>query len=95
MKADVLSIFKDIQVCTHYLINGERVDHFPFDVTDVEITPVYENVPGWNCDLTALDSYASAPQALKDYVKYLEKLLEVPITTVSVGPDRKQTLATR
>jgi len=95
MKADVLSIFEDIEVCTHYLINGERVDHFPFDVTDVDITPVYEKVKGWNCDLTALDSYASAPQALKDYVTYLENLLEVPITTVSVGPDRKQTLATR
>jgi len=58
----------------------------------MEITPVYEEVEGWNCDLTALNSYDEAPKALKDYVEYLEQKLEVPITVVSVGPDRKQTL---
>lgn len=93
MKADILSIFNSIKVCTHYIIDGEKVTDFPYDVNDVEITPVYEEVPGWNCDLTELDSYESAPQALKDYVSYLEKQLNVPITVVSVGPDRKQTLA--
>jgi adenylosuccinate synthase len=56
---------------------------------------VYEDIPGWGTDLTALTSYATAPQALKDYVTYLERHLEVPVTTVSVGPDRKQTLATK
>lgn len=93
MKADILSIFNSIKVCTHYIIDGEKVTDFPYDVNDVEIIPVYEEVPGWNCDLTELDSYESAPQALKDYVSYLEKQLNVPITVVSVGPDRKQTLA--
>ena len=92
MKADVLGTFEKIKVCTHYLIDGEKVEHFPYDVTDMEITPVYEEVEGWNCDLTALNSYDEAPKALKDYVEYLEQKLEVPITVVSVGPDRKQTL---
>lgn len=92
MKADVLSIFKTIKVCTHYLIDGERVDHFPFDVQDANLVPVYEEIDGWNCDLTGLTSYEDAPAALKAYVSYLEKHLEVPITTVSVGPDRSQTL---
>jgi len=93
MKADILSIFDTIKVCTHYLIDGEKVYDFPYDVNDVDITPVYEELAGWNCDLTELDSYESAPQALKDYVTYLEKQLNVPINVVSVGPDRKQTLA--
>jgi adenylosuccinate synthase len=93
MKADILSIFDKISVCTHYLVNGEKVYDFPFDVNDLEIVPVYEEIQGWNCDLTELDSYENAPEALKNYVSYLEKQLNVPINVVSVGPDRKQTLA--
>ena len=92
MKSDVLDCFDTIRVCTHYLVNGEEQDYFPFDITDAEIIPVYEDVKGWNCDLTKLTSYDEAPVELKDYVKYLEGKLEVPIKVVSVGPDRKQTL---
>jgi adenylosuccinate synthase len=92
MKADVLSIFSEIKVCTHYLIDGERYDYFPYDVNDVEVIPVYESVPGWHQDLTKLSSLEDAPKELRDYVEYLEQKLEVPITVVSVGPDRTQTL---
>ena len=88
-------IFETIKVCTHYIVNGEKIDYFPYDVTDIEITPVYEEVKGWNTDLTKLTSFADSPKELKDYVTYLEGLLEVPITIVSVGPDRKQTLRTK
>ncbi len=92
MKADVLGTFEKIDVCTHYLVDGERMDYLPYDLTDVEVVPVYESLEGWNCDLTQLSNYADAPQALKNYVTYLEEKLETPITVVSVGPDRKQTL---
>ncbi len=95
MKSDVLDTFKTIRVCTHYIINGEKIDYFPYDITDSEITPVFADFEGWNCDLTKLTSYDDAPKALKDYVLYLEKQLEIPITVVSVGPDRKQTLVNR
>lgn len=95
MKADVLSCFDKIKVCTHYIINGEKVDYFPYDVDGIELTPVYEELEGWNCDLTQLKSYADAPQTLKNYVTYLEQILEVPITVVSVGPDRNQTLSNK
>jgi adenylosuccinate synthase len=95
MKSDVLDCFETIQVCTHYIINGEKLDYFPYDINDVEITPVLEEIKGWNCDLTKLTSYDQAPKELKDYVNYLEQKLEVPITVVSVGPDRLQTLNTR
>lgn len=93
MKADVLDSFETIKVCTHYLIDGERYDHFPYDVNDVEIIPVYEELPGWNQSLISLTSFEDAPVALKSYIAYLEQKLEVPITVVSVGPDRKQTLS--
>ncbi|NDC92324.1 MAG: adenylosuccinate synthase [Flavobacteriales bacterium] len=93
MKSDILSIFNKIKVCTHYLVNGEKVSDFPFDVNDIEIIPFYEEIAGWNCDLTKLRDYKDAPQALKNYVSYLEKQLRVPINVISVGPDRTQTLS--
>ena len=93
MKGDVLSIFDEIKACTHYLINGEKVNDFPFDINDHEITPVYESVPGWKKDLTKLETLEEAPDSFRSYVDYLEKQLNVPIRVVSVGPDRKQTLS--
>lgn len=95
MKADVLGPFEEIKVCTHYIIDGERYDYFPYDVIDVDVEPVYETIKGWNCDLTELSSYEESPKELKDYVEYLEQKLEVPITVVSVGPDRTQTLSNK
>lgn len=92
MKSDVLGIFERINVCTHYLINGEKITNFPYDVTDLDIEPIYEQLEGWHCDLTDLDTYASAPAPLKSYVDYLEAQLNIPIRVISVGPDRKQTL---
>ncbi|MEY3126819.1 MAG: hypothetical protein RL273_988 [Bacteroidota bacterium] len=93
MKSDILSIFNKIKVCTYYLVDGEKVSDFPFDVNDIEIIPFYEEIDGWNCDLTKLRDYKDAPQALKNYVSYLEKQLRVPINVISVGPDRTQTLS--
>lgn len=95
MKADVLDKFDDIYVCTKYRIKGEEVDYLPYDIDGVTIEPIWEKRKGWNTDLTGVSSYGDCPAELKNYVSYLEGLFEVPITTVSVGPDRKQTLATR
>jgi adenylosuccinate synthase len=92
MKGDVLSIFDEIKACTKYIIEGQEVTHFPFDINDHEIEPVYESIPGWRKDLTKLEGMEDAPDAFKSYVDYLEKQLNVPIHVVSVGPDRKQTL---
>jgi len=95
MKADVLDTFDTIRACTKYKVDGVEQDYMPYDIDGVTIEPVYEDIPGWNKDLTGLASFAEAPEALKNYVNYLEQHLQVPVTTVSVGPDRKQTLATR
>lgn len=92
MKADVLSIFDTIKICTHYEIDGEKISDFPYDVNDLDVNPIYIEMDGWKKDLTALSQYNNAPIELKNYVEYLEKELNVPISLVSVGPDRKQTL---
>jgi adenylosuccinate synthase len=92
MKADVLSIFESIKACTHYKIDGKLVDTMPYDLCDVEIEPVYDELKGWNTDLTQLTDLSQAPKELMDYLDYLEEKLGVPIHIVSVGPDRAQTL---
>ena len=92
MKADVLDSFDTIEVCTHYDVDGELYDYFPFDINSLNIKPVYKQIKGWNKDLTGLTDMADAPKEFMDYIEYLEGELNVPITIVSVGPDRKQTL---
>ncbi len=92
MKADVLSGFEQIKVCTHYEYNGEKIAHLPFDIDAKYVKPVYETLEGWQEDLTGIKSVSELPNALNHYIEYLEKHLEVPITVVSVGPDRTQTL---
>jgi len=91
-KADVLSEFETIKVCTSYKHKGESIDYLPFDVIGDDISPVYEELDGWSEDLTGLSSIDEIPSTLSHYIEYLEQKLETPITIVSVGPDRNQTL---
>lgn len=92
MKADVLSGFDTIKVCTHYMYKGEKIDYFPYSIEDDTLKPVYKELKGWHDDLTGLTNIDQLPQAMHDYIDYLEKELETPISIVSVGPDRTQTL---
>ena len=92
MKADVLSSFPTIKVCTHYKYNGEIIDHLPYNIEGDKIEPIYKEFPCWKEDLTGLTDMSDLPKELIDYVAYLEKELETPITIVSVGPDRTQTI---
>ncbi|MFT6716352.1 MAG: adenylosuccinate synthase [Saprospiraceae bacterium] len=91
-KADVLSTFKELKVCTSYLYNGEEIDYFPYSIEEGNLSPIYKSFPGWDDDLTGMHSVNQLPKQLDDYILFLEKELEVPITVVSVGPDRTQTL---
>ena len=92
MKADILSIFEEIHVCTHYKINGVQTDEMPYDLLDGKVEPVYTTLKGWNTDLTQIRTIEAFPQELSDYIAFIEKELEIPITYVSVGPDREQTI---
>jgi len=91
-KADVLSGFEEISVCTHYIQDGEKIDYMPYDIISVKPEPVIENLPGWKEDITKITDPAEIPNALKNYISYLEEKLNVPIKYLSVGPDRVQTL---
>lgn len=93
MKADVLNIFGEIKVCTHYqLSDGSQVDRLSYELNDGNVIPIYKTLPGWHTSLASVTSYEQFPKALKDYVTYIEEELNVPIRLVSVGPDRKQTI---
>ena len=87
-KLDVLDAYEEIEICTHYLLNGKVVDEFPFtDVLD-DCKPVLEKVKGWHCDLSGCRKREDLPAAALDYIKLLEKLCGCKIKYVSVGAER-------
>ena len=92
MKSDVLDGFDEIKACVAYEINGEEVKDFPYSLDAVEVKPVYVTLPGWKTDMTGMKSEDEFPQAFRDYIAFLEKELATPITIVSIGPDREQTI---
>jgi adenylosuccinate synthase len=92
MKADVLDAFDTIKICTHYKIDGEVIDYMPYDIVSKKVEPIYVEMKGWKSDLTKLSSINQLPSELNQYIEYLEQELNVPISIVSVGPDRTQTL---
>ncbi|WP_305379702.1 adenylosuccinate synthase [uncultured Muribaculum sp.] len=92
MKSDVLDDFDEIKACVAYEINGERVEEFPFSIEEDEIKPVYVTMPGWKTDMTKFHDESQFPKEFSDYIAFLEKELETPITIVSIGPDREQTI---
>lgn len=92
MKADVLSIFPTIKVCTHYQLgDGTVTQTVPYEIVNEKITPVYTDLPGWQTTLSG-GAEQAMPQALLSYIEFLERELNVPITLVSTGPDRLQTI---
>ena len=92
MKADVLSGFETIKVCTAYKYKGEEIQHLPYSIEEEYVTPIYKEMKGWSQDLTKLSKAEDLPANLNDYIAFLEEQLNVPIKIVSVGPDRLQTI---
>ncbi|MGA9326792.1 MAG: adenylosuccinate synthase [Salegentibacter sp.] len=92
MKGDVLSGFKTLKVCTSYNYRGKEISHLPYNIEAENVTPVYTEMKGWDADLTKMTEASELPAEFNAYVDFLEKELEVPISIVSVGPDRKQTI---
>lgn len=92
MKSDVLDSFPVIKACTAYEIDGRQVTDMPFDIDRADLKPVYTELPGWQTDMTGVRSEDEFPEAFNDYIRFLERELATPITIVSVGPDRSQTI---
>ena len=86
---DVLGYLDEIPVCVAYDVNGTRTTEFPSGDRLDHAKPIYETVPGWKCDIKGATEWDALPQAAKDYVEYIEKLIDCPITMISTGPDRK------
>ena len=92
MKSDVLSGFKSIKVCTSYEYKGKKIRYMPYDINDNSLKPIYDEFEGWENDITKINDFDKLPMNLKKYISYLEKELNIPITIISVGPDRLQTI---
>ena len=91
MKSDVLDDFDTIKACVAYKVNGEQIDHFPFDISE-GIEPVYVEMPGWKTQMNKMQSENEFPEEFNNYLSFLEEELGVPVIIVSVGPDREQTI---
>ena len=91
MKSDVLDSFDTIKACVAYRQNGQEIDYFPYSVEE-GIEPVYEELPGWQTDMTRLTAEEQFPEAFSNYIRFLEQQLETPIKIISIGPDRAQTI---
>ncbi len=91
MKADVMDTFDTIRICTQYRVNGELTDRMPYDLTET-VEPVYVDMPGWKCNLREALKSGDLPKELLDYIAFIEQQTATPISLVSAGPDRSDTL---
>ncbi len=90
-KADVLSGFETIKICTAYKLGTETIDYLPFEIND-ELKPVYKEFRGWKQDITGVSAFDELPIEFKEYIKFIEEEVKVPIKIISVGPNRTQTI---
>ena len=89
-KSDVMSGFESVRVCTSYLSGGKKCDEIPFGNADIE--PVYEDLPGWKENISQMREFGELPLNLRNYIKFVEDHTGIPVTMVSVGPDREETI---
>jgi len=92
MKADVLSIFPELKICTHYEFEDKLIDYIPYDMSSDQIKPKYKSLKGWQSKIDDIKDQKDIPGDLDDYISFIEKEVETPIHIVSVGPDREQTI---
>ena len=91
-KADVLNEFDYFNVCPKYKHNNQETEHIPFEFTDESLSPVFLKFKGWKSNISMLTSFENIPEELLNYIRYITKATNIPISIISVGPDRKQTL---
>lgn len=90
-KADVMSGFRTIRICTSYRTNGTNITEIPFNA-DTRMEPVYADFNGWEADISGIRAYNELPPTLKAFIEFIENETGVPVAMVSVGPDREETI---
>jgi adenylosuccinate synthase len=94
MKADVLNEFDEIKVCTGYQLSyGTITESLPYDIVNEQIKPIYKTFKGWKKDLSGIKSFNSFPSELTEYIAFVEKEMKIPVSVVSIGPDRNETIS--
>jgi adenylosuccinate synthase len=92
-KLDVLDGLETIKICINYFLNGKKIDFFPANMEEVkQCKPVYTEFKGWKKIKEKSTSFSDLPKEAQEYLKFIEKKLEVPIAIVSIGPGRKETI---
>jgi adenylosuccinate synthase len=89
-KSDVLDAFEDLSVCTSYGIDGRQDKSVPYQMSKTPITPHYEQFPGWMTDITKIRDLSSLPEAMKQYIQFINEYLGVHVSHISNGPEREQ-----
>ncbi|MDA0745910.1 MAG: adenylosuccinate synthase [bacterium] len=93
-RLDILDTLEEIKVCTHYMYQGKQLMHFPNDLNVLaECEPVYETLPGWQAPTSQIRSWDALPENARRYLERIKELANTPISMVSVGPDREETIA--
>ena len=93
-KADVLDSFKELNICTSYIINGKDTQEIPFQMERKEIKAVYKTFPGWDCNTDKLKNPDDLPENMINYINFINKYLETSIRYISNGPAREQLIKT-
>lgn len=92
-RLDILDSMESLKICTHYLFQGKRIEHFPGSLKVLEVCePVYENLPGWQSSTKDIRSFDDLPTNAKRYLDRIREIISIPISYVSVGPDRDETI---
>jgi len=92
-KLDVLDGLKTIKICIKYDLNGNKIDYFPANIEDVKkCKPIYKEFKGWNKISIKSNKFTDLPKEAQYYVKFIEKKLKIPISIVSIGPGRTETI---
>ena len=89
-KADVLDSFKELKMCTSYVVNGVPTKEVPYQISKATIEPVYQKFEGWNIDSTSIKKATDLPGTIKNYVEFINGFVGAPIKYVSNGPGREQ-----
>ncbi|MCD6179756.1 MAG: adenylosuccinate synthase [Bacteroidales bacterium] len=91
-KGDVMDEFETINICDEYNYGEQKIDYFPYEINDSKLQAAYKSFKGWKTNISKIQKVEDLPQSLMDYITYIEQQAEVPVSIISVGPDRTQTL---